>query len=79
MDNFTFSLLISIKTKNCVTNLSFRCDYFFCVTDEGLVGKALEGSGHGLIEILFQNLPGGTEGNHENVSEESRCPYKDFN
>jgi hypothetical protein len=27
----------------------------------------LEGSGHGLIEVLFRNLPGGTEENHENL------------
>lgn len=32
-----------------------------------LAGKDLEGSGYGLIEILFRNLPEGTEENNEEL------------
>ena len=35
--------------------------------------KHLEGSDHGLIKILFKNLPGGTEENYRDFGEDSRC------
>jgi hypothetical protein len=35
--------------------------------DEWRIGKNLYGSGRGLIEILSQNLPKGTEENHEKL------------
>jgi hypothetical protein len=35
-------------------------------------GKDLEGSDCGLIEVIFQNLPGGTEENHGKFSQDSR-------
>jgi hypothetical protein len=35
------------------------------MTDER-IGKDLEGNGSGLIEIIFWNLPGGTEKSHGN-------------
>jgi hypothetical protein len=40
------------------------------VAEEGRwIGKYLEGSCRGLIAVLFQNLSGGTEGNHENTQD----------
>jgi hypothetical protein len=30
----------------------------------GRIGKDLEGTGHGIIEVLPQNLPGDTDENH---------------
>jgi hypothetical protein len=30
-----------------------------------IIGRDLEGSGHGLIEVLYQHLFRGTEENHE--------------
>jgi hypothetical protein len=35
------------------------------MADERRVGKDLEGNDHGLIEVLFWHLPGGTEENHK--------------
>jgi hypothetical protein len=32
------------------------------------MGKNLEGSSHGLIEVLFHHFPGETEEDHENLS-----------
>jgi hypothetical protein len=34
------------------------------VTEERWIGKDLEGRGHGLIEVLSEHLPRGTEENH---------------
>jgi hypothetical protein len=34
----------------------------------------LDENGHGIIEVLPQNLPLGTEENRENLSEDGRCP-----
>jgi hypothetical protein len=34
------------------------------LADEYRIGKDLEGSSHGLSEVLFWNLPGRTEKNH---------------
>jgi hypothetical protein len=38
----------------------------------------MEGSGHGLSEVLSHNLPGGTEGNYENLNQGSRSPVRDL-
>jgi hypothetical protein len=35
------------------------------IIDEWLVGKDLEGSGIGIIEVLSRNFPSGTEENHK--------------
>jgi hypothetical protein len=40
--------------------------------DEWRIGNDLEGSGGGLIEMLFRNFARGTEDNHENM--QSGCP-----
>jgi hypothetical protein len=39
----------------------------------------VEGSSHGLIKVLSQNLPGGTEENHENVRQDSHSLGQDLN
>jgi hypothetical protein len=31
------------------------------------------------FEVLYRNLPGGIEGNHENLSQDSLCPGQDLN
>jgi hypothetical protein len=36
-----------------------------CINFDKRIGKDLEGSERGLIEVLSRNLPGGTEGTHE--------------
>jgi hypothetical protein len=41
-----------------------------------MIGKDLEGRCLGLIEVLFHHFPGGTEINHENLSQNSRCPVR---
>jgi hypothetical protein len=41
------------------------------------IGKFLERSGHGLIKELIRHFRIGTEGNHENLNEDSRCPDRD--
>jgi hypothetical protein len=33
-----------------------------------------EGSSHGLIKVLSLHLSGGTEENHENLSQNRQCP-----
>jgi hypothetical protein len=38
------------------------------VTGEYRIGNDMEGSGRGLVEILFKYLPEGTERNHENFT-----------
>jgi hypothetical protein len=37
-----------------------------------LIGKDLEGSGRGLIVVIFRNLLRGTEENHQ-ISQDKRC------
>jgi hypothetical protein len=39
----------------------------------------MEGSGHGLIEVTSGYFPGGTEENHKNIGQDSRCPSRDSN
>jgi hypothetical protein len=38
------------------------------------IGKYFQESNRGLIEVIFQNLPGRTEEKRENLSKDSRCP-----
>jgi hypothetical protein len=45
--------------------------------DEYWIGKDIEGRGHGLIEVVFRNLPAETENNRENVSQDSCCLGQD--
>jgi hypothetical protein len=48
------------------------------MTNEGSIREDLEGSGRGLIEVLFeQHFPGGTEQTHENLSQGNQCPGRD--
>jgi hypothetical protein len=44
-----------------------------------MTGKNLEENDRGLITLVSQNLPGGTEQNHEKLSQDSRCPIRDSN
>jgi hypothetical protein len=45
-----------------------------------MIGKYTDGSGHGLIEVISQNLPGGTEKNpRKNFSQDSGCPDRYLN
>jgi hypothetical protein len=59
-----------------------RCQYaYYTASNGGITGKwqskkDLEGSGCGQIELLFWNLPGGTE---KNLSKDRRGPDRDFN
>jgi hypothetical protein len=39
----------------------------------------LEGSDYSLIEVLFQHLLRGMEGNNEILSQDSMCPSRDLN
>jgi hypothetical protein len=39
----------------------------------------VEGSGRGLIQGTMRHLPGGTDENHENLSQDSRSPALDLN
>jgi hypothetical protein len=41
---------------------------------ESCIGKDLEGSSRGLIKVQSQHLPGGTEKNQKNLSQDSQCP-----
>jgi hypothetical protein len=41
-----------------------------------LMGKGSKGSASGIIEILSQDLSGGTE---DNLDQDSRCPDRDSN
>jgi hypothetical protein len=43
-----------------------------------ITGKNLEGSGSGLIEVLLQHLPGGTEKNAKNIIRDSTCVGVEF-
>jgi hypothetical protein len=39
------------------------------MTDEWLIGKDLEGSVHGVLEILSRHFPGGTKKGHKKLSQ----------
>jgi hypothetical protein len=63
--------------KHCLQDLQFlevifsRCHYLYSVASNGRtvlerqLGKDLEGTDRGLVEILFRYLPGGYEESHE--------------
>jgi len=34
----------------------------------------LKGSSHGIIEVIYQHLPGGSDENHENLKWYRSCP-----
>jgi hypothetical protein len=38
--------------------------------------KGLEGDCCGLTKVLSQNVPGGTEEDHENLGQDNRCLYR---
>jgi hypothetical protein len=38
----------------------------------------VKGSGRALFKVLSEHFPGGTEGNHENLREDSRSPVRDL-
>jgi hypothetical protein len=70
--------LLSIILRRVFWAISWRCQQRGSVTsDKNMhkcwIGKGVGGSGHGLIEVLFQHLSGGTEENHKNLSQDSRC------
>jgi hypothetical protein len=44
-----------------------------------LMNDELSGFDRGLIEVLSYDLPGGTEDNHENLSQDCPCPCRDSN
>jgi hypothetical protein len=46
------------------------------MTAEWWIGKDLEGSGRGVIEVLYRHLPGGTE---ENLNQDYLCHGRDSN
>jgi hypothetical protein len=41
--------------------------------------KGFERSGRGIIEVLFRNISGGAEENHENISQDSSFLGQDWN
>jgi hypothetical protein len=47
--------------------------------NEYWVGHAMEWSDRGLIKELSRHLPGRTEENHEQLSQDSRSPSQDLN
>jgi hypothetical protein len=49
------------------------------LNNEFWIGKDLEGSSCGLIYLLSLHLPGGTEENHESLSQDSHCSSQDSN
>jgi hypothetical protein len=74
-----------VSDTNLPSWLILRCCYFLVsVASNGriivgwLIGMDLEGSGHGLNEVLSQNMSGRTEKNHEN-SQDFRYPRRNSN
>jgi hypothetical protein len=61
---------------SCLWFILLHCQYLGCVvldgrvTDYWWIGSGLEGSGHGLIEVLYRHLTGVGEC----LSQESQCP-----
>jgi hypothetical protein len=49
------------------------------ITDDGRIGKHLKGSGHGLVEVLFLHLSGGTEEDHAKLSHCNWLPDQNEN
>jgi hypothetical protein len=49
------------------------------ITLNGRMIDELEGCDYGSVDGLSKHLPGGTEENHENLSQDSWCPARDSN
>lgn len=69
----------------CESIILWRCQYLGGIVsdgrtpDEWFIGKDLGGNSLGLIWVLSWHIPGETEENHANPTQDSQCPGRGLN
>jgi hypothetical protein len=51
---------------------------YFTMTDECWIGNDLDWNNYDLIYVLSWHAPGVTEENHDNFSQDKKCPSQDL-